>query len=62
MNIITKLQQEFVVNKIKNINWNKGTDSPLIVELDPTAVCNLASPGCISEDIITTGNSFHMKG
>jgi MoaA/NifB/PqqE/SkfB family radical SAM enzyme len=58
MNIITKLKQNFVVKKIQDTNWKEGTDSPLIVELDPTAVCDLACPGCISEDIIATGNSF----
>jgi len=61
MNIITKLHQEFVIEKIKDTNWDDGTDSPLIVELDPTAVCDLACPGCISEDIIATGNSFTYK-
>ena len=61
MNIITKLRQDFVVNKIKNTDWEKGTNSPLIVELDPTAVCDLACPGCISEDIIATGNSFSYE-
>jgi MoaA/NifB/PqqE/SkfB family radical SAM enzyme len=58
MNLVKKLYQNFVVEKIKNTDWNKGTDAPLIVELDPTAVCDLACPGCISEDIIATGNSF----
>ena len=61
MNIVTKLKQEFVVNKIKETDWKKGTTSPLIVELDPTAVCDLACPGCISEDIIATGNSFSSE-
>jgi len=58
MNIITKLHQKFVVEHIKNINWENGSSNPLIVELDPTAVCDLACPGCISEDIIATNNSF----
>jgi MoaA/NifB/PqqE/SkfB family radical SAM enzyme len=58
MDIITKLHQDFVLNKIKDTNWEDGTNSPLIVELDPTAVCDLACPGCISEDIIATNNSF----
>ncbi len=61
MNIITKLHQNFVIEKIKTTDWNKGTSAPLIVELDPTAVCNLACPGCISEDIIATGNSFSRE-
>lgn len=58
MNIISKLHQNFVLDKIKETNWSEGTDAPLIVELDPTAVCDLACPGCISEDIIAAGNSF----
>jgi len=58
MNIIDKLYQPFVIEKIKNIDFRKGSTAPLIVELDPTAVCNLACPGCISEDIIAKGNSF----
>jgi MoaA/NifB/PqqE/SkfB family radical SAM enzyme len=58
MDIKNKLYQEFVIAKLKNENIRKGTTSPLIVELDPTAVCDLACPGCISEDIIATNNSF----
>ncbi len=58
MDIVSKLRQDFVIEKIKKTNWSKGTNAPLIVELDPTAVCDLACPGCISEDIIATNNSF----
>ncbi len=58
MDIVSKLRQDFVFEKIKKTNWSKGTNAPLIVELDPTAVCDLACPGCISEDIIATNNSF----
>ena len=61
MNILTKLHQSFVVEKIKKTDWSNGTTSPLIVELDPTAVCDLACPSCISEDIIAIGNSFSSK-
>ena len=61
MNIVDKLYQSFVIEKIKQIDFKKGSNSPLIVELDPTAVCNLACPGCISEDIIATGNSFSSE-
>ncbi len=31
---------------------------PFVVELDPTAACDLACPGCISEDLIQMGNRF----
>jgi len=58
MNIVSKLHQKFVVDTIKKTDWKKGTQNPLIVELDPTAVCDMACPGCISEDIIATKNSF----
>jgi len=58
MNIKNKLYQDFVIDKIKNENIKEGLNVPLIVELDPTAVCDLACPGCISEDIIATNNSF----
>jgi len=61
MNILDKLYQEFVINKIEKTDFKKGSDAPLVVELDPTAICNLACPGCISEDIIATGNTFSTK-
>ena len=61
MNILNKLYQSFVIEKIKQIDFKKGSNAPLIVELDPTAVCNLACPGCISEDIIAKGNSFSSE-
>jgi MoaA/NifB/PqqE/SkfB family radical SAM enzyme len=61
MDILTKLHQDFVIEKIKKTDWENGSDAPLIIELDPTAVCDLACPGCISEDIIATKNSFSYE-
>jgi len=61
MNIINKLQQEFVVDKIKKTDWKIGASNPLVVELDTTEVCNLACPGCISEDMLETKNRFSDK-
>ena len=58
MNLTNKLNQEFVMNKIRETDWEKGNSGPLVIELDPTAVCDLACPGCISEDIISVGGSF----
>lgn len=55
MNIKDKLHQEFVVNKVMGDKWTSG---PLVVELDPTEVCNLACPGCISEDLVSNRTSF----
>lgn len=61
MNILSKLNQEFVVKKIQETDWSKGTTGPLVVELDTTEVCNLACPGCISEDLCENGNSFSKE-
>lgn len=58
MNIKNKLHQRFVVDKIKDTNWDSGSDSPLVVEFDTTEVCNLACPGCISEDLVCNRTSF----
>lgn len=58
MNIITKIYQHFVVEKIKNTDWTKGASNPLVVELDTTEICDMACPGCISADIMSTKNSF----
>lgn len=52
MNITDKLYQDFVINKVKSTDWSEGTDAPLIVELDTTEACDLACPGCISEEIM----------
>ncbi len=58
MDLIRKLNQEFVLKKIEDSDWEKGNSGPLVVELDPTAVCDLACPSCISEDLISIGNSI----
>lgn len=58
MDLKSKLYQGLVLNKINETDWEKGGASPLVVEFDPTAVCDLACPGCISEDIVAIGNSF----
>lgn len=62
MNILSKLHQPFVIDKIRNTDWSKGTTSgPLVVELDTTEVCNLACPGCISEDLVSNKTSFSAE-
>lgn len=58
MNIIRKLSQEHVVEKIKTTDWAIGTTNPLVVELDTTEVCDFACPGCVSTDIISNNNRF----
>ncbi|MCR5770689.1 MAG: radical SAM protein [Butyrivibrio sp.] len=55
MNIVSKLHQPFVVDRITGDDWNRG---PLVVEMDTTEACNLACPGCISEDLVSNATSF----
>ena len=54
MNIVSKLHQPFVVERIKG-DIKRG---PLVVEWDTTEACNLACPGCISEDLVSNSTSF----
>jgi MoaA/NifB/PqqE/SkfB family radical SAM enzyme len=58
MKLNNKLYQLPVLERISNTDWEEGNDSPFVVELDPTAICDLACPGCISEDVIALGNRF----
>ena len=58
MNLTDKLNQEFVLKKLEKTDWDSGNSGPLVVELDPTAVCDLACPGCISADLVSIGNRF----
>ena len=58
MNLTAKLYQNFVVERIEDVDWFKGSNAPLVIELDPTAACDLACPGCISEDLVAFGNRF----
>jgi MoaA/NifB/PqqE/SkfB family radical SAM enzyme len=58
MDLSKKLYQNFVIDKLKETDWDNGNSGPLVIELDPTAVCDLACPGCISEDLVLQGNSF----
>lgn len=61
MNIVDKLHQNFVIDKIRSTDWEKGTDGPLIIELDTTEACDLACPGCVSEEIMEAGRKFSSK-
>ena len=58
MDLTTKLHQQFVLDKIYETQWDIGTSNPLVVELDTTEACDLACPGCISQDIMVTNNRF----
>lgn len=62
MNLIQKLSSPSVLERINALNWDGSSDiGPYVVELDPTAACDMACPGCISEDIIAEGGRFSNK-
>jgi MoaA/NifB/PqqE/SkfB family radical SAM enzyme len=61
MNLTRKLYQLPVLERISATSWKVGNSAPYVVELDPTASCDLACPGCISEDVIATGGRFSDK-
>jgi MoaA/NifB/PqqE/SkfB family radical SAM enzyme len=61
MNIKNKLHQKLVIDRIKETNWHIGSNAPLVVEFDTTEVCNLACPGCISEDLVCNKTSFSRE-
>lgn len=58
MNLTMKLMQPDVLKRIEETDFDQTLCIPYIVELDPTGVCDLACPGCISEEIVHRGNSF----
>lgn len=59
MNLTGKLLSRSVLERIEALDWSGDSDvGPYVVELDPTAACDLACPGCISEDIIAEGGRF----
>ena len=55
LNLVHKLRQKTVLESVKNTDWERGSDAPLVVELDPTTACNLACPDCISRDLLNQG-------
>ncbi|MBQ8903279.1 MAG: radical SAM protein [Oscillospiraceae bacterium] len=60
MNILDKLHQPFVIQRVAETDWSGTgtTKGPLVVEFDTTEACNLACPGCISEDLVSHRTSF----
>lgn len=61
MNLVNKLHQKTVIEKLKQVDWSFGTKSPYVVELDPTTACDLACPGCISGDLLNQKDSYNNR-
>jgi MoaA/NifB/PqqE/SkfB family radical SAM enzyme len=56
MQLIPKLYQKKVLEKIKNDLVTNNNRAPFVIEFDPTTVCDLACPGCISGDLLNQKN------
>lgn len=52
LQLSTKLTQLSVIEYLKSTDWHSGSNSPFVVELDPTSMCNLACPDCISGELL----------
>ena len=55
INVRAKLNQRTVQQYIKGIDWSSTSDTPFVVEFDPTSHCNLACPDCISGTLLNQG-------
>ncbi|MDD5728857.1 MAG: radical SAM protein [Victivallales bacterium] len=55
MSLKAKLRQRTFVNYFSGIDWEKGSDAPMVVEFDPTTACNLACPDCINRELLNQG-------
>lgn len=47
-----KLSQRTISDHLRSIDWNTSSRAPFVVELDPTSMCNLACPDCISGTLL----------
>lgn len=52
LDLRSKLEQHSVVRFLKSVDWTTSSRSPFVVELDPTSMCNLACPDCISGSLL----------
>ena len=55
LSLRNKLQQEFVRSRLAQLSKGQRNDGPLVVELDPTTICNLACHDCISGNLLNQG-------
>jgi MoaA/NifB/PqqE/SkfB family radical SAM enzyme len=52
LDLKSKLSQKTVINYLSKVDWASSSKAPLVVELDPTSMCNLACPDCISGSLL----------
>lgn len=55
MSLKEKLRQRSFIDFFNKVDWEKGSDGPMVVEFDPTTACNLACPDCINRELLNQG-------
>ena len=55
LNLVDKLKQNDVQDRIRSTFINKEKIGPWVIELDPTTACNLACHDCISANLLNQG-------
>jgi MoaA/NifB/PqqE/SkfB family radical SAM enzyme len=60
-NLVRKLQQESVLDRVGHIAAGQPADGPYVVEIDPTTACNLSCPECISGSLLNQGSLEHSR-
>lgn len=55
LDLVRKLYQESVYPHVREVAQGRRLSSPLVIDLDPTTVCDLACPECISSNVLNNG-------
>ncbi|MGW2488613.1 radical SAM protein [Streptomyces sp. NPDC001606] len=55
LDLVGKIYQESVFPSVQRVAQGERLDAPLVVDLDPTTVCDLACPECISSNVLHHG-------
>lgn len=55
LSLLDKTRQEFVRAHLSQLHQGQKMNGPLVVELDPTTICNLACHDCISGNLLNQG-------
>lgn len=56
MDLVRKLYQRSIHPAVKQVAAGGRLSAPLVVDLDPTTLCDLACPECISSNVLHTGS------
>lgn len=55
MDLVRKIYQRSIFPDVLEVAQGGRLAAPLVVDLDPTTLCDLACPECISSDVLHSG-------